>query len=218
MKILRRMFMQYAHPRGFWGRIVAWRLNLSNQAVNDWTLALLDLQPNDRVLEIGFGSGLTLQKAAQLVPQGFLAGVDSSGTMLEMARKRNAAVISTGRMELKAGEMERLPYADRCFNKAYAVQVLPYLPDPILALAELHRVLQPGGRAVLFYEPKDKFVRFEALVEGIYRLYTAEEGVGLLKQAGFNQVRAVVKEFVVRGFHYKGICILGEVDEYSVSN
>ncbi len=190
--------------------MVAFRLDISNRQANEWTVSLLDLQPTDRVLEVGYGSGLTLQITARRVPQGYLAGVDSSQTMFGIASKRNARSIAAGRMELFVGSMEALSFPDNHFDKVYAVQVINYLPSLLQGLKELRRVTRPGGLAALFFEAKEKFERIRGLIEGIYRPYDPAEVVELLKQAGFVRSRFEAKEFVARRVRYTGLVALGE--------
>ncbi len=212
MNIARTFFKNFAHPKGIWGRVVAWRLDISNKQANAWTLSLLDLHPEDHVLEIGFGSGQTLRLAAEKLTCGFVAGVDSSPTMLEIARKRNAQAISSGRLELKLGQIEALPYPDNWFDKAYTVEVINYLADPLPGLKELHRVIRPGGRVAIFFEPKEKFKKVSNLIEGIYQPYDADEVVQFLCEAGFSQVRYETNVFMIRKVNYVGLVALGEKD------
>ncbi len=210
MSLLRSFFGHFAHPAGFWGRVVAFRLDISNRQANEWTVSLLDLSPADRVLEVGFGSGLTLQLAARQVPQGFVAGVDSSQTMFEIARKRNVRWIAADRMELSLGSVEALSFPDNHFDKVYAVQVINYLPDLLKGLKELQRVTKPGGKLALFFEAKEKFERVQGLIEGIYRPYDPAEVIALLRQAGFSRTWVEKKEFVARRVRYTVLVALGE--------
>lgn len=210
MNLIRSFIENFAHPRGLLGRVVAWRLDISNRLSNDWTLSLLDIQPSDHVLEVGFGSGLTLKIAAGKTPIGFVAGVDSSSTMLKIAQKRNAQLIATGRLELKLGETETLPYEDNQFDKVYAVQVINYLADPIKGFKELYRVTKPGGRVALFFEAKEKFINIQDLIEGIYHPYDASEVITMLREAGFSHAWIETKDFIARKVHYIGHVALGE--------
>ena len=210
MKALRAFYKHFGHPKGFLGRVVAFRLSITNRQANEWTVSLLDLMTTDRVLEVGFGPGLAIQRVALLVPNGFVAGVDASETMLEIAQKRNAAGIAAGRAELKLGEMAALPYGDNWFDKVFAVQVINYLPDPLRGLKESYRVTKAGGRVAIFLEPKEKFEKVKGLIEGIYTPYAAEEVVGLLRQAGFARVWFETKKLSYGSAFGEGICTLGE--------
>ena len=91
----------------------------SNQERNRWTVDLLDLQPSDRVLEIGYGPGLALAQAAGRVTSGEIAGMDHSRIMLEQATARNAAAIQAGRMRLSVGGLDDLGGLGGPFDKVY---------------------------------------------------------------------------------------------------
>jgi len=63
-------------------------MSFETAAANDEALKVLGLEPGDRVLEVGFGHGRTIERAAALVPGGFVAGIDTSEEMLQMATRR----------------------------------------------------------------------------------------------------------------------------------
>jgi ubiquinone/menaquinone biosynthesis C-methylase UbiE len=119
-----------------------------NAAMNDACVGLLALAPADSVLELGFGHGRTLAAIAERVPSGFLAGVDPSREMLRMASARNRAAIQSGRVQVALGSAESLPLPDARFDKALAVNCVQFWDLP-RALAEVHRVLRPGGTLLL---------------------------------------------------------------------
>ncbi len=210
MSILRSFVENFAHPNGLLGRLVAWRLDISNREANEWTLSLLDLQPSDHVLEVGFGSGRTLKTAAGKLTAGFAAGVDSSPTMLNLARKLNARSIACGRVELKLGDIEALPYEANSFDKVYAVQVINYIANPLTGLKELQRITRPGGRVALFFEPKEKFKDIQHLIEGIYHPYGGDEVISMLQEAGFTPNKLETRQFIARGIPYTGHVALGD--------
>ena len=76
-----------------------------------------------------------------------MVGVDSSPAMLELAARRCAGHEG---VELHPGEARSLPVDDASFDAALCVQVLEYVADPTVALAEMHRALRPGGRLVVW--------------------------------------------------------------------
>ncbi|HEY8122228.1 MAG TPA: class I SAM-dependent methyltransferase [Myxococcota bacterium] len=119
-----------------------------NAAMNAACVEWLALAPADRVLEIGFGHGRTLAAIAELVPSGFVAGVDPSDEMLRMATRRNRAAIQSGRVALALGRAESVPFPDAHFDKLLAANCAQFWDLPP-ALAELRRALRPGGTLLL---------------------------------------------------------------------
>ena len=110
---------------------------------------LLQPRPGQRLLEIGPGTGLqSLHVAPQLGAGGELAVVDIQQQMLDHVMAR-AARRSVGAISPHLASAEALPFPDDCFDAAYLVTVLGEIPRPAVALAELRRVLKPGGRLVI---------------------------------------------------------------------
>jgi ubiquinone/menaquinone biosynthesis C-methylase UbiE len=110
---------------------------------------LLRPGPGERILEIGPGTGLqSLHVAPQLGAGGELAIVDVQQQMLDHVMAR-AARRSIGTISPHLASAEALPFPDGHFDAAYLVTVLGEIPRPAAALAELRRVLKPGGRLVI---------------------------------------------------------------------
>jgi ubiquinone/menaquinone biosynthesis C-methylase UbiE len=116
-----------------------------NAAMNDAAVARLALRPEDRVLELGFGHGRTVAALAARVPGGCVAGVDPSEAMLAMASRRNRHALAAGRVVLRLGSAEALPFADASFDAAYAANSVQFWPGPERSMREVRRVLRPGG-------------------------------------------------------------------------
>jgi ubiquinone/menaquinone biosynthesis C-methylase UbiE len=115
-------------------------------------IGLLEVRPQDRVLEVGFGPGVAIELLAR-VPARRVVGVDPSTEMLEQAAVRNAAGVASGRVELQQGSVQRLPFADATFDKALAINSMQVWPDVVAGLRELRRVLAPSGRIALGFTP-----------------------------------------------------------------
>ncbi len=110
-------------------------------------LQALELTAGEEVLDIGVGPGLLAYDMALAVGEkGRVCGVDVSSAMLAMAGKRCARQPWT---EFRTADAAQLPYPDGSFDAAVSTQVYEYVPDIPAALAELHRILRPGGRAVI---------------------------------------------------------------------
>ena len=110
----------------------------------------LALAPGERVIDIGCGPGfLTAEVAGDVGPNGWACGLDLSESMLALARARCAGQPGAAWLDFRAGDATALPFPDASFDAAVATQVYEYIADMPRALAELHRVLRPGGRAVI---------------------------------------------------------------------
>jgi ubiquinone/menaquinone biosynthesis C-methylase UbiE len=123
---------------------------------NAIAIELLQLEPTDRVLELGFGHGRTIRNIVERVPAGHVAGVDFSATMLRLASSVNRDVIAQGRVELQQGDSASLAYPDQAFDKLLAVHTIYFWEDPAAHLRECRRVLRPGGLLVLGFRPREQ--------------------------------------------------------------
>lgn len=198
MSLPRFIAGQLRKPSGFIGRALTGRvLNWANTPLNERTLQLLDVQPDDDVLEVGFGGGDLMSRMAAVVTHGRIAGVDFSQEMVEVCRKRFAPLVDAGRIELRCASAESLPYDAERFTKACSVNTIYFWPDPVVALAELRRTLRAGGRLVVSFTPRATAQRMR-YTQYDFTLYEADEVQGLLEQAGFREVR------LVRGTHRIG--------------
>jgi len=110
-------------------------------------LQALELREGEQVLDIGSGPGLLVyDMAATVGPTGRVYGIDISEDMLAMPRKRCA---EQSWVEFKLADATKLPYPDGSFDAAVSTQVYEYVAEIPTPLAELYRVLRPGGRAVI---------------------------------------------------------------------
>jgi uncharacterized membrane protein YdjX (TVP38/TMEM64 family)/protein-L-isoaspartate O-methyltransferase len=181
---------QFGHPRGAAGNVAGWVMahRPSNRQRNRWVASLLDVQPADRVLEIGFGPGLAIAELSRRVgPSGHVYGVDRSDVMLRQATRRNAAAIRVGRVTLTLGTVEQLlPALDGPFDAILAVNTLGFWPAPTERLEELRRRLRPGGRIAIASQPRCPGATRSTSLD------TASEITDLLQAAGFTQTKTEV--------------------------
>jgi len=170
-------------------RLAGLVLNRANRRVNSCALELLDVQPTEHVIEIGFGGGRALAEVAR--GAGFAAGVDRSRAAVTSARNQFATEIEAGRVEIAEASVEALPFAERSFHCAFTVHTIYFWPQPDEGLAEVARVLRPGGRLVLVtsLKPPPKAIA----KHGFGHLERSEQQI-MLSRAGFTDI-----EFVTRG-------------------
>src|SRR5215216_5979235 len=167
-KAMRALVAQFHRPHGAGGRAAGWVMahRGSNRKRNVWAAGLLDVQPADRVLEIGFGPGIAIAELARRATRGRVVGVDHSELMVRQASRRNAAAVRAARVELRLGTAEQLPVFDEPFDKILAVNSLMFWDDPVARLKELRGLLRAGGRIAIAFQPRapgSTDVRVEAL-------------------------------------------------------
>ena len=155
-KAMRSVVGQFHRPHGLGGRAVGWFMahRGSNRKRNVWAAGLLDVQPDDRVLEIGFGPGIAIEAMARRATRGLVTGVDHSEELVRQATRRNAPAVRAGRVDLRLGDAEDLPAFDAAFDKILAVNSLMFWGDPVSRLNELRALLNPGGRIAIAYQPR----------------------------------------------------------------
>jgi ubiquinone/menaquinone biosynthesis C-methylase UbiE len=174
---------QAARPTGVLGRALTAIMALETRAMNDDVLRRLAVAPGERILEIGFGHGRTLLRAARANPEARFAGIDHAADLVAALARRSAPLIEAGRLELRAGESSGLPWPDGSFDGAYAVHTIYFWPAPERDLAEARRVLRTGGRLLLGF--RERTAEAEAAFPApTYQFRSAGEVVDLLKAAG----------------------------------
>jgi ubiquinone/menaquinone biosynthesis C-methylase UbiE len=178
---------QAARPDGPLGRLLLNIMARETSRFNAEVLDALAAADGKHILEIGFGHGRTLLAAARRAPNARFAGIDVAPTAVRAAARRCRALVDAGRLDLRAGDASELPWDAATFDAAFSVHTLYFWPDPARQLAELHRVLRPGGRLVLgFRERTDKAVaQFPAPT---YRFHATDEVTAMVAAVGYQCV------------------------------
>jgi ubiquinone/menaquinone biosynthesis C-methylase UbiE len=191
--VLARFFSdQLKTPSGLFGRLVLTRIwNIGNAPLNRLTLQELALEPDDRVLEVGFGGGYLLGRMAKAVKRGQLTGVDASQTMVDHVARSQRRLVRAGRLELVLAGADSLPFPAEEFTKVCTVNSVFFWSDARQAFSEMFRVLRPGGTLVACQTCKQDIPRAAARA---MKLYEDDEIRRLLEGAGFSGIRTTLGE------------------------
>jgi arsenite methyltransferase len=152
------------------------------------TLALMDIQPTDRVLDVGCGTGWLGKKLAALVPGGQVVGIDVSDEMVRRAQQAGAGL---GNLTFLRGSADRIPGESDFFTKVISVESPYYWPDPASGLREIFRILAPGGSAwilINYYSDNPHCHQWGAHYKTPTHLLSADEWARVLRNAGFTDV------------------------------
>jgi ubiquinone/menaquinone biosynthesis C-methylase UbiE len=184
-RAIRTVVRQFGHPRRIAGRMAGWDMahRRSNRQRNRWAVSLLDVQPTDRVLEIGFGPGVAIAELAGRATRGQVYGIDHSEVMVGQASRRNAAAIRAHRVVLVHASVVQVPSFGDPLDAILAVNSVGYWPNPAERLHELRRLLRPQGRIALVSQPRCRGATGHTTAQAARQLQD------LLSQAGFTQIR-----------------------------
>jgi len=156
----------------------------SNRRRNAWAVSLLDVRPEDRVLEIGFGPGIAIRELGRLARKGYVCGIDHSELMVRRAKRLNAEGLRRGVVDLRLGSVpEDLPAFDEPFDKILVVNATMFWREPVARLEELRRLLRSGGLIAVAHQPRGPGASDETSAA------KGREIEAALAQAGFSEVR-----------------------------
>ena len=129
-----------------------------------------------------------------------MIGVDASPTMLKQATARNRAACRDGRATLRHDDGITIPFTDETADAAITVHTIYFMPDPAATLAEIARVLRPGGTLAIACRTSD--TPTAAWIDpDVYRIPSAGQVIDMLHTAGFNQVEHQPGDSANRDIH-----------------
>jgi arsenite methyltransferase len=179
MAIARLIARQLGRPSGVTARL----LNLANARGNAAAVDLLELSEEHRALDVGFGGGVALRKMTARAHS--VAGIDRSEAAVRAARRSFRRQIEEGRLELREGSVEAMPFDDESFDRILTVHTIYFWPDPERGLREILRVLKSGGRLVLATDTNGPP---KAIAKHGFRSYSQDQQSELLRTSGFSDV------------------------------
>lgn len=170
---------QYADPKGHYRSF-------------EIIMEALDLDKDDIYCEIGCGGGALLKMALARAGQG--AAIDHSQDMVELSTKNNLESIEQGRIEIVQGNAEALPWDSDRFTACACANMFFFVEHPEAVLAEIFRVLAPGGRFSMVTLGNGILPRMT--VGWFYRLrsYPDQVMAAMMKTAGFGKIRVGSKK------------------------
>lgn len=151
-------------------------------------LELMQIAPDDNILDVGCGAGWLSRILAKRAPKGRVVGMDISDEMIRHARQAGAGFPNLG---FVSGGVDEIPWEPDFFTRAISVESSYYWPDPAKGLREIHRVLSSGGSAwilINYYRDNLHCHQWGNILAIPTKLLSAAEWADLFRAAGFKDV------------------------------
>ena len=183
---------QARRPDGLFGRMVmSIVFDQGNAFLNDFVNELMSVQNDDRIIEIGSGTGKLIYRMAQQIDKGLIEGVDFSKVMVSIARKRNKKNITNGKVKILESNFDEMPFEKESFTKACSINTLYFWPEPLHTAKKIADILKPDGKLILAFEDIEQ-LKQRKLNQEIFHLYSKGEVQDLLSNAGFSKNVSIV--------------------------
>lgn len=187
---LKHMAAQLRKPEGQDAIQTAEMMSKGNKRIIYNSLAALDATTGDHILEIGMGNGFHVKDILEKASNISYTGCDYAEEMVKESAKLNLDFVSEGRAKFLHADITSLPLEDARFSKALTINTIYFWDKEELALKELHRVLQPGGKLIIGFRPKRQTEKYPFTKFG-FNQFSKEDVEKLLTGNGFSVVSIV---------------------------
>jgi ubiquinone/menaquinone biosynthesis C-methylase UbiE len=198
---------QARKPEGLFGRVIMRMVfDQGNAFLNNFAGELISVQTDDRIIEIGSGTGKLIYKMAQKMDRGLIEGIDFSSAMVSVARKRNKNNIAKGIVRILEGDFDNMPFEKEKYSKACSVNTLYFWPSPEHTAKKIADILKPHGKLILAFEDIEQ-LKQRKLNQDVFHLYSKDDVQNLLINAGcYKDVNIVSRKKGTLTFH----CVVAE--------
>jgi ubiquinone/menaquinone biosynthesis C-methylase UbiE len=158
--------------------------------ITEQTLALMEVKPADRILDLGCGTGWASRRLAKIATAGQVIGIDVADEMLRRAEQQSHDIHN---VQYRWGSAENIPAPDSYFDKVLSVESFYYYADQGKALDELRRVITPRGKLFILinlYKDNHYSLRWVKELKVPVQALSEAEYIALLQQHGFAEVQA----------------------------
>lgn len=136
-------------PSGTLGRVFGVIMEWINAGAYKAALEILSVDSDERILEIGFGTGKLAELLLESNSRIRVAGIDPTETMVNVTRSRHGVRIAGTRTEFRQGDASALPWPSESFDAVVAIHSFQFWSDPEESLREISRILTISGRILL---------------------------------------------------------------------
>lgn len=190
---LKNLAEELKKPSGKSGVQVAEKMNKDNFLINQNTIEHLDLENNNKILEIGMGNGFFVKDIFKINSSVNYIGCDFSETMVNEAINLNESFVKNGQADFVLSNAEYLPFPNLTFDKVFSVHTIYFWNKPSIIFSEIHRVLKTNGELIIAIRPKSIMEQYPYTQFG-FSLYDRYSLASLLSDNNFEVIKIVEKE------------------------
>ena len=179
---------QFKRPSGFGGKIISFLMKKGNRHAYDKMIPYLNIKSGDRILEIGYGHGVGIDKICSGYDC-FVTGIDFSELMFKEAQKRNQQHINNNKLDLHFGDYMDFKVPGEQFDKIFFINVIYFWDRLEEPFRKIYGELKQNGQLLIYMAHRDDINRLKFTKDHIFNKYTIDVVTDKLSIAGFKDIK-----------------------------
>lgn len=182
---------QFRKPNGLFGRYIGNKMKKFNQPIYSKFASRLGINDADKVLEIGYGTGDTLNLIGNTNSVCKLYGIDFSRLMFNKTKKLNSGFIDSGRLELFFGNFIDFDFNTLKFTKTYCINVVYFWEDLIPGFQKAYDILEPEGVFGIYMADAKEMLKLGYTKTAVFNKHSTQHVQSCLEKVGFTDINII---------------------------
>ncbi|MBO7719731.1 MAG: class I SAM-dependent methyltransferase [Methanosphaera sp.] len=187
---MKEKLKQCRKPHGDYGKEVINDMNNHHEVISNYAMESIELMEDAKIIDIGCGGGVNIEKFLKRCPGGVVDGLDYSSLSVAESIKRNKKAVDDGRCHIYEANVLDIPLDDGSYDLASAFETIYFWKDLNKAFSEVYRILDDEGRFMIACDtdsdnPDNQ--RWVNLLDDV-EVYSKDELVMILKEVGFGKI------------------------------
>lgn len=195
--MFRKIALQLKKPEGFLGVIITNLMMKKNRPEYEIMINDLKIQPENKLLEIGYGPGVGINLISKMFDLCHIYGIDFSELMFKRASKLNKQFIENKKVRLQFGDFNTVEISTSDFDKIFCLNVVYFWDDLQKPFEKVLSLLKEGGMFCFYMAKNDDLARLNFTKNEIFNKYSIEQITHALQIAGFKDISFYFK----RGYY-----------------
>lgn len=188
--MMKKRLRQCQKPHGEDGLDIINDMNQHHEVISNFSMDSIEVAPDSRVIDIGCGGGVNIEKFLKRCPEGVVDGLDYSPLSVQESIKRNQQAVNEGRCHVYEANVLDIPLDDESYDVASAFETIYFWEDLNKAFGEVYRILKHNGQFMIACDtdgnnPNDQ--KWKNLLDDV-NVYTRDELESILKEVGFRDI------------------------------